>query len=184
MKAARSTAPLSGGPGPQTGAAKLTVSFYIHSGVRSQRDCTSDPPGTGAGRLRPRPHIREFTPWGHGILIGLYCSPRDWCETIGIPSAVHQRGTTSPSPAGLRELIWILIGLYCSPSGLVRNDWNPGILIELYFSPRDWCETIGIPSARYNLSQPCVAKGIKIQLKELPGLRAEDTIAYRHHQSL
>jgi hypothetical protein len=144
VKAARSTAPLSGGPGPQTGAAKLTVSFYIHSGVRSQLDCTSDPPGTGAGRLRPRPHIREFTPWGHGILIGLYCSP----------------------------------------SGLVRNDWNPGILIELYFSPRDWCETIGIPSARYNLSQPCVAKGIKIQLKELPGLRAEDTIAYRHHQSL
>ena len=73
--------------------------------------------------------------WNPGILIELYFSPRDWCETIGIPSAVHQRGTTSPSPAGLRELIWILIGLYCSPSGLVRNDWNPGILIELYFSP-------------------------------------------------
>ena len=105
MKAARSTAPLSGGPGPQTGAAKLTVSFYIHSGVRSQLDCTSDPPGTGAGRLRPRPHIREFTPWGHGILIGLYCSP-----------------------SGLVRNDWnpgILIELYFSPSGLVRNNWNP-----------------------------------------------------------
>ena len=63
------------------------------------------PLGTGAGRLRPRPHIREFTPWGHGILIGLYCSP-----------------------SGLVRNDWnpgILIELYFSPSGLVRNNWNP-----------------------------------------------------------
>jgi hypothetical protein len=96
--------------------------------------------------------------WNPGILIELYFSPRDWCETIGIPSARYNLSQPRGAKGSNLGSDWIVL----QSSGLVRNDWNPGILIELYFSPRDWCETIGIPSARYNLSQPCGAKGINL----------------------